>query len=145
MQPQRTYKQWANPKVRSVPTEPNRYGKAQNERHGCREIADDDGARLNCLLISHDLNHDLTKCIRHVDTRFSISNFERSVLRCIDADLSNRMQPITNSKADDEIYQFHERAREAPGYAKQTPPFFSLLFNCVETSPKPDKLDEQIN
>ena len=33
----------------------------------------------------------LTTCIHHLDTRFSISNFKRSVLGCIDADFRDQI------------------------------------------------------
>ena len=42
---------------------------------------------------------------RQLDTRFAISNFERSVLGCIDAD--NLEQIVVGKIALDEIYAFH--------------------------------------
>ena len=49
--------------------------------------------------------HHLTNGIRHLDSRFSNSNFERSVLGCIDAD--NLGQIVVGKIALDEIYAFH--------------------------------------
>ena len=47
--------------------------------------------------------HDLTNFVRYLDTRFSISNFERSVIRCIKADL--RDQKLVGALLSlDEIY-----------------------------------------
>ena len=41
--------------------------------------------------LAHDFMSHLMNCIRHLNTRFSISIFERSALGCIDADLRDQI------------------------------------------------------